>query len=71
LGEELLIDVRSEKEYKGSQNAGEPRGGHIAGAEHFLWTGFLEDNGTLKSPEAIEAIMTEFGVNKEDDFTLY
>ncbi len=71
LGEELLLDVRSEKEYKGSQNAGEPRGGHIAGAEHFLWTGFLEDNGTLKSPEAIEAIMTEFGVNKEDDFTLY
>lgn len=71
LGETCLLDVRTEKEFKGSQNAGEPRGGHIAGAEHFLWTGFLEENGTLKSPEAIVAIMDDFGVSKEDDFTLY
>lgn len=71
LGNQLLLDVRSEGEYAGSQKAGEPRGGHIEGAEHFLWTGFLEENGTLKSPEAIEEIMLSFGVNKTDDFTLY
>lgn len=71
LGQEFLLDVRTEKEYKGSQNAGEPRGGHIAGADHLLWTDFLEENGVLKSPQAIESIMTSLNVSKDDDFTLY
>lgn len=71
LGNQVLLDVRSEKEFKGSQNAGEPRGGHIQGAKHFLWTGFLNENGTLKSPEEIETIMESFDVAKTDDFVLY
>lgn len=71
LGDQLLLDVRTAKEFKGSQKAGEPRGGHIAGAEHFLWTDFLNSNGTMKSPEELEAIMTAFDVSKTDDFTLY
>lgn len=71
LGNQLLLDVRSKKEFDGSQNAGEPRGGHIEGAKHFLWTDFLEENGTLKSIESIEKIMLSFGVNKNDDFTMY
>lgn len=71
LGNELLIDVRTEKEFKGSQNAGEPRGGHIKGAEHILWTEFLNENGTLKSVEEIDAILGAFDVSKTDDFTLY
>ena len=71
LGNELLIDVRTEKEFKGSQNAGEPRGGHIKGAEHILWTEFLNENGTLKSVEEIDVILGAFDVSKTDDFTLY
>ena len=71
LGQKVLIDVRSEKEFKGSQNAGEPRGGHIKGAKHILWTDFLESNGVLKSPEDIEAMLAAFDVSKTDDFTLY
>jgi len=71
LGEKTIIDVRSKKEFDGSQNAGEPRGGHIKGAEHVLWTDFLNDNGTLKSTEEIDAIMGAFDVSKSDDFTLY
>jgi len=71
LGDKLLLDVRSKKEYDGSQNAGEPRGGHIAGAQHTLWTDFLNENGTLKSPAEIDAIMGAFDASKTDDFTLY
>jgi len=71
LGEKVLLDVRTEKEFNGSQNAGEPRGGHIQGAKHILWTDFLESNGVLKSPEDIEAILAGFDVSKTDDFTLY
>lgn len=71
LGKTVLLDVRTKKEYDGSQNAGEPRGGHITSAEHILWTDFLEDNGTLKSPEAIDNIMKTFNVARTDDLTLY
>lgn len=71
LGEVVLLDVRTKKEFDGSQNAGEPRGGHIAGSGHILWTDFLEKNGTLKSPEAIDEIMSSFNVARKDDLTLY
>jgi thiosulfate/3-mercaptopyruvate sulfurtransferase len=71
LGKKVVLDVRTKKEFDGSQNAGEPRGGHIVGAGHILWTDFLESNGTLKSPEAIEEIMNSFDVAKTDDLTLY
>ncbi|MCS5422987.1 MULTISPECIES: sulfurtransferase [Psychrilyobacter] len=71
LGKTTLIDVRTKKEFDGSQNAGEPRGGHIKGAKHLLWTDLLNKNGTLKTPKEMEEIMSEMGVSKKDDFTLY
>lgn len=71
LGKKLLIDVRTKKEFNGSQNAGEPRGGHIKDAKHLLWTDLLNKNGTLKTPKEMEEIMGEFGLSKKDDFTLY
>ncbi len=71
LGETVLLDVRTIKEFNGSQNAGEPRGGHIQGAKHILWTDFLNENGTLKSTDEIDALLAGFDVSKTDDFTLY
>lgn len=71
LGKQVLIDVRTPKEYGGSQNAGEPRGGHITGATNLLWLDLLNENGTPKSPEEITKIMADAGVSPEDDFTLY
>ncbi len=71
LENEVLIDVRTKKEFDGSQNAGEPRGGHIQGAKHLLWTDLLNDNGTLKSTDEIDALLGAFDVSKSDDFTLY
>ena len=71
LGKTILIDVRSKKEFDGSQNAGEPRGGHIEGAKHLLWTDLLNKNGTLKTTKEMEDIMNKMGVSKEQDFTLY
>lgn len=71
LDKETIIDVRTKKEYGGSQNAGEPRGGHIKGAKHLLWTDLLNKNGTLKTPLEMEKIMKKTGVSKKDDFTLY
>lgn len=71
LGKQVVIDVRTEGEYKGSQKVGEPRGGHIKGAKHMLWTDLLNEDGTPKSPDEIKTIMAGMGVTPEDDFTVY
>lgn len=71
LGNEPVLDVRTEKEFNGSQNAGEPRGGHITGSENMLWQDLLEKNGVLKSPEEIEKIMASYNVSKDQDATVY
>ena len=71
LGKETVIDVRTEKEYKGSQDVGEPRGGHIKGAEYMLWQDLMYSNGVIKSKEEIKKIMAEHNVKPEDTFCVY
>ncbi|AHM56972.1 rhodanese domain protein [Peptoclostridium acidaminophilum DSM 3953] len=71
LDKTVIIDVRTEKEFKGSQNAGEARGGHIEGAKWLLWSDLLNENATPKSPEEIKEIMAAAGVTPEDDFVVY
>lgn len=71
LGKTVMIDVRTEKEFKGSQNAGEARGGHIEGAKLLTWSSLLNENATPKSPEEIIKIMADAGVTPNDDFVVY
>jgi len=71
LGKTVIIDVRSDKEYKGSQDSGEARGGHIQGAKHLLWSSILNENATPKSPEVITKMMADLGVSPQDDFVVY
>ncbi len=72
LGVELLIDTRTKKEFDGSTNAGEPRGGHIAGAKWMLWLDILNKDGSPRSPEQIKSIMKDrFALTPQDSFTVY
>lgn len=71
LGKQVIIDVRSKAEYEGSQNAGEPRGGHIKGAVNLLWTDLLNKNGTPKSSKEITDMMATLGVKQGDTFVVY
>jgi len=71
LGKTVIIDVRTEKEYKGSQDAGEARGGHIEGAKNLLWSSLLNEDATPKSSKDIISMMAELGVKPEDDFVVY
>lgn len=71
LSKEVILDVRTEGEYKGSQKAGEPRGGHIKGAKNLVWTDILNKDGTPKSPEDIKKLMASVGVKPEDEFVVY
>lgn len=67
----VIIDARSEGEYKGSQKSGEARGGHITGSKNLLWSSILNEDATPKSPEEIIQIMGDLGVTPEDDFVVY
>ncbi len=66
-----IIDIRTEKEYKGSQAVGEARGGHIKGAISLEWKQLMNFDATLKKPDEIIAIMKNIGVSPEDEFVVY
>ncbi|MDD4238281.1 MAG: rhodanese-like domain-containing protein [Desulfotomaculaceae bacterium] len=71
LGKQVIVDVRSEGEFKGSQKAGEPRGGHIQGAVNFVWTELLNKDGTIKTPDEIKTLMASYNIKPTDDFVVY
>ncbi|TQQ84926.1 sulfurtransferase [Peptacetobacter hominis] len=66
-----IIDARAEDEYNGAVNFGEARGGHLPGAISIPFTELYNEDGTIKSNEEIEAIMTEAGINKDDAVVTY
>lgn len=71
LGELVIIDARSKKEYEGAQNYGEARGGHIPGAINIPFTEFLNKDGTLKTAKEIKAILDSNGIDKDDEIVTY
>lgn len=71
LGKQVIVDVRTDGEFKGSQKAGEPRGGHIQGAVNLVWTDLLNKDGTFKTPDEIKTLMASYNINPADDFIVY
>jgi thiosulfate/3-mercaptopyruvate sulfurtransferase len=69
--EVVILDSRSQKEYDGATDYGEPRGGHIAGAISMPWTVFFNLDSTVKSEAEIEQIMSEAGIEKSDLIVTY
>ena len=71
LGKQVIVDVRTDGEFKGSQKSGEPRGGHITGAVNLLWTDLLNKDGTPKTPDEIKTLMASYNIKPSDDFVVY
>lgn len=67
----IIIDSRTKKEFDGATDYGEPRGGHIAGAIHLIWSEFLNMDYTIKTQEEIEAILSKAGIQKDDVIVTY
>ena len=65
LGEAEIIDARSAARFKGE--APEPRaglrGGHIPGSKNIPFSTLLNNDGTMKSAEALRAAFEAAGVN--------
>jgi thiosulfate/3-mercaptopyruvate sulfurtransferase len=74
-----LLDVRSLKEFTGEAlhmedypQEGALRGGHIPGAKHVPWARAVNDDGTFKSADELEALYEgEVGLKPTDDVVAY
>ena len=77
-GKAALVDVRAPKEYSGELLApenlpqeGSQRGGHIPGAKNIPWGQAVNEDGTFKSREELEALYGGQGVTPDRDVIAY
>ncbi len=67
----ILADARSSDEFQGSYQQGMARSGHIPTAVNISWNQFFTPEGTVKSVEAIQAILEKAGVVPEKEVVCY
>ena len=66
--ETRFLDVRSDKEWTGSNSFEHKRVGHIPGARHIVWDQLLESEPPhrFRSPERIRAMLADHGITPSD-----
>jgi len=69
-GDAVVLDVRSEGEYRGVVVRGK-RGGHIPKAVHLEWVEFLRADGRFKSPAELRELLTRRGVSLQKPVITY
>jgi thiosulfate/3-mercaptopyruvate sulfurtransferase len=63
----VVLDVRSDGEWDGTNTRGNKRGGHIPGAVHLEWTNNVGDNHALKPADALRAMYEAAGVTPDKE----
>lgn len=66
-----IVDVRSDKEYKGATDFGEARGGHLPGAISLPFEKMYNQNGMIKSSEELKKLFADAGLTPEDEIVAY
>lgn len=66
-----IVDARSLEEFLGKEISGIPRPGHIPGAIHLAWNGFLNPDATVKDLDAIKAMLNEHGLDEAKETICY
>ena len=71
--EKIVFDVRSEAEYKGENDRGNKRAGHIPGAKHLEWLNFVDKEKSMifKSASEIAALLAPLDITKDKEITTY
>ena len=67
----VLIDNRTQDEFKGSTPYGSPRGGHIPNAKHIHWPKFFKEDGTLKSLSDLSRLLENEGIRHDQEIIVY
>lgn len=72
-----LIDVRSPEEFRGEVVAPPDspetaqRGGHIPGAQNISWSENLDEDGTFKDPDELEAMYDDYEISGDSEVVTY
>ncbi|MDX2146371.1 MAG: rhodanese-like domain-containing protein [Planctomycetota bacterium] len=63
-GDVQVLDTRSREEFEGREQRKNPRGGHLPGARNIPHAEFLDQRGRLRSPEELDALLSQAGFVK-------
>ena len=66
-----IVDARAKNVYIGQDHSRDMRAGHIPGALNIPYTTLFDDNGKLKSPDALAAMFQQAGVMPGDKLITY
>jgi len=66
----VVLDVRSDEEWRGATPYHEARGGHIPGAVHLEWKELLDRRGRI-DPDAARARLLAAGIKRSDRVITY
>jgi thiosulfate/3-mercaptopyruvate sulfurtransferase len=69
----VLLDLRADDEWDGTNKRGGPRGGRIPGATHLEWKHFNTDGDipVLKTADEIREILAEVGITPDKNVITY
>jgi thiosulfate/3-mercaptopyruvate sulfurtransferase len=67
----IIVDNRTQKEFKGATPYGSSRAGHIPGAIHIHWPEFFQSDGTLKPLPSLNTLLTKNGIRADQEVIVY
>ena len=67
----VVIDSRRPEEYNGAVLYGEPRGGHIPGAQNLHWKETITTDYTIKPADALQQMLDDIGVAPDKEIAVY
>ena len=71
-GDTLIWDIRADDEFRGENDRGNARKGHVPGAVHLEWVHLVnEADHTFKPPEELAALLGPLGISPEKTVHVY
>ena len=69
----VLLDVRSDDEWNGTNDRSNRRAGHVPGAVHLEWLNFVtgDDYRTIKPASKLQALLDERGITRDKQVVAY
>ena len=69
----VILDVRSNSEWDGSNDRGNLRSGRVTGAVHLEWLNFVESDKyqTFKTASELRKMLSDLGVSPEKEVITY
>jgi thiosulfate/3-mercaptopyruvate sulfurtransferase len=67
----VIVDTRSEREYRGETPYGEDRAGHLPGAVHLHYRALLDEEGRLRPASEVRSLLDDRGIAADKRVVAY